>query len=299
MANVAAILDTLDAVSTALTLCEVGADIELTGPAVDGMAALLVTSGTLHVRSGDHRLIVPVGHVALIPAPDALTISSKNSPARITLDSRACLQKRGRWLVAVATAGRRRQLTAAMVRIVGGRAAGLAAPSVLPVTASDDGEILFALLRAQLNSDAPGAPALALSLVSACIIKACHTHGDTEPDQGLPRETGNISLGRALAAVRARPGDDHRAESLAGLAGMSRSTFIRQLDRFARMSPREYVQHIRLEEAALTLRTTARPVKAIAADLGFQSRSHFSRAFKQQFGLDPTRYRHQGDDRDA
>ena len=290
--EIAAVLDTLDAASMALTLCDVGGDVELQGPRVDGLAALLVTSGTMHLQIGERHIAAPAGHVALIPSPEPMLISGRRARCSVRLDSRACLERRGRWLVADATAGGRRRASAAMVRIAGGRGVAVGEAITLPLTDSTNGARLFALLKAQLGLPDPGAPALALSLVSACIIQACRTHYDA--DAAAAPTSGSGSLARALTAVRERPGDDHRAESLARLAGMSRSTFVRQVARLVGVTPREYVQQIRLEEAATLLRTSSAPVKAIAADLGFQSRSHFSRAFRNQFGADPSAYRAQG-----
>ena len=46
-----------------------------------------------------------------------------------------------------------------------------------------------------------------------------------------------------------------------------------------------------LHHAAGLLKSTRLPVKVIAATIGFSSRSHFSRAFRDGYGVDPTAYR--------
>ena len=56
-------------------------------------------------------------------------------------------------------------------------------------------------------------------------------------------------------------------------------------------APQRYLQQVRLEEAAALLGSTALPIKAVAAAVGFLSRSHFSRAFAEAFGIDPSAYR--------
>ena len=53
----------------------------------------------------------------------------------------------------------------------------------------------------------------------------------------------------------------------------------------------EFVAKTRLHHAAELLRGTDLPVKAIAASIGFASRSHFSRAFRAAYGRDPRAYR--------
>jgi AraC-like DNA-binding protein len=57
---------------------------------------------------------------------------------------------------------------------------------------------------------------------------------------------------------------------------------------------REYAKRRRLSLAAERLRITDIPVKTIAAEFGYQSLPHFSRRFKDQFGLSPIEFRKKG-----
>jgi len=54
---------------------------------------------------------------------------------------------------------------------------------------------------------------------------------------------------------------------------------------------REYSKKKRLLMAAERLTTTDIPIKAIAAEFGYQSLPHFTRRFKKQFRLSPTDFR--------
>ena len=54
---------------------------------------------------------------------------------------------------------------------------------------------------------------------------------------------------------------------------------------------REYSKKKRLLMAAERLTTTDIPIKAIAAEFGYQSLPHFTRRFKEQFRLSPTDFR--------
>ena len=79
--------------------------------------------------------------------------------------------------------------------------------------------------------------------------------------------------------------------TLASIAGMSRSTFARQfLEAFA-MTPMEFVKKTRLHHAAELLRSTAVPIKKISDNVGFRSRSHFSKAFREAYGTPPRSFR--------
>ncbi len=54
---------------------------------------------------------------------------------------------------------------------------------------------------------------------------------------------------------------------------------------------REYAKKRCLASAAEQLRTTHAPVKAVAADHGYQSTCHFARSFRELFCLNPMEFR--------
>ena len=53
----------------------------------------------------------------------------------------------------------------------------------------------------------------------------------------------------------------------------------------------EYVRRLRLEWAAREMIATDKPLAFLAVEAGFCDQSHFTRAFKRQFGITPTRFR--------
>jgi AraC family transcriptional regulator len=53
----------------------------------------------------------------------------------------------------------------------------------------------------------------------------------------------------------------------------------------------EYVRRLRLESAAVALKTTDRGVVRIALDAGYGTHEAFTRAFRQLFGVSPTQFR--------
>jgi AraC family transcriptional regulator len=53
----------------------------------------------------------------------------------------------------------------------------------------------------------------------------------------------------------------------------------------------EYVRRLRLESAAMALKTTGRDVLQIALDAGYGAHEAFTRAFRQMFGVSPSQYR--------
>ena len=91
-----------------------------------------------------------------------------------------------------------------------------------------------------------------------------------------------------LAAHLDEPVD---ATALGRLAGLSP----RQLERvFARTigeSPRAHARRLRLERAAVRLRTARSSILTIAIEAGFQSHEAFTRVFRERFGHTPGAYR--------
>jgi AraC family transcriptional regulator len=53
----------------------------------------------------------------------------------------------------------------------------------------------------------------------------------------------------------------------------------------------EYVRRLRLEWAAREMVVTDKPLAFLAVEAGFCDQSHFTRAFKRQFGVTPARFR--------
>ncbi len=72
---------------------------------------------------------------------------------------------------------------------------------------------------------------------------------------------------------------------------MSRSAFAREFRESFTMSPMEFVTKTRLHHAAELLKSSTASIKVIAASIGFASRSHFSRAFRDAYGTDPRNFR--------
>ncbi|MEM1358568.1 MAG: AraC family transcriptional regulator [Bacteroidota bacterium] len=80
-------------------------------------------------------------------------------------------------------------------------------------------------------------------------------------------------------------------EELAELSGLSLSTFYRQFKKEFGKSPHQWLMNRRLQEAYELLKNTDQPVSDIGYETGFKDLAHFSRRFKQKFGLPPSQAR--------
>jgi AraC-like DNA-binding protein len=295
-AHLAALLATFDSSTPALTLFRVAPGVRMAGPPVDGVAVLLVLSGDMLLEvEGEPARTVPAGSLALVSAGRPALLSAVGMPVVATVEGRTSLRPQGGWLVADAARGHDPALVVAAGRIAGSNGLGGTGTLIIPVTACRIAKPIFLLLRAECEAGAAGLPALAAALMNACVIQGLRRAIAAAPNAAPgPAERGLIA--RAVAAIRTRPAEPHTVDTLASVAGMSRSTFIRHFKRAFRVAPSEYIQQVRLEEARTMLEATELPVKTIAARAGFASRSHFSRLFRATFGHDPSGYRERGRD---
>ena len=80
-------------------------------------------------------------------------------------------------------------------------------------------------------------------------------------------------------------------EDFAKLTHRSLSTFKRDFQKYYKLSPGKWLLQKRLDYSAVLLKNPALNVSQVALDCGFEDLSHFSRAFKDKFGVPPAHYR--------
>jgi AraC-like DNA-binding protein len=145
------------------------------------------------------------------------------------------------------------------------------------------------------ESDAPRAGGVAslARLAELVFIEILRRHVDATP----PGATGWVAglddryVGRALALMHAKPGDDWTVEKLARQVGISRSALAERFVHVLGEPPIAYLSHWRLRLAAQKLAETRRTVESIASDAGYESSGAFSYAFKRVFGKPPSIWR--------
>ena len=151
---------------------------------------------------------------------------------------------------------------------------------------------LFKLMMEEQVSDAPGQPVIQGAIMTQLLVYMLRTLGE-QSESGLAwlNALDDPRLARVIDYILDDPGAIHTVESLADVACMSRSAFAKHFhDAFSR-SPMALVNHIRLEKAAKMLSTGHSSIEQIGKRVGFSSRSHFSRAFKNHTGVSPAGYK--------
>jgi len=107
-------------------------------------------------------------------------------------------------------------------------------------------------------------------------------------------EVAASTLARVTRSVRAI---ERQAEGELDLAAMAREAglspyhFLRTFERLTGVTPHQYVRRMRLRKSAVRLAREKTKVLDIALDSGFGDVSNFNRAFREEYGMSPRRYR--------
>jgi AraC-like DNA-binding protein len=112
--------------------------------------------------------------------------------------------------------------------------------------------------------------------------------GDSIAQLALP-ESSQVRIGKVIAWLRANLAEAVAVPELAAVAAMSESTFHRHFHSMTGMTPLQFRQHLRLQEARSLLVTGAQTVTGVAHAVGYTSPTQFSREYCRLFGLPPGR----------
>lgn len=77
-------------------------------------------------------------------------------------------------------------------------------------------------------------------------------------------------------------------EEMAHYTGRSLATFKRDFKKISDLTPGKWLIRKRLEVAYTMIKEGGKKVADVYADVGFKNQSHFSTAFKKQYGIPPT-----------
>ncbi len=102
----------------------------------------------------------------------------------------------------------------------------------------------------------------------------------------------NEILAPALQHIQEHYAEPLELDTLASLSLLSSSHFIRTFKKYLGCTPHEYVLQYRLRQSKHLLQTTTDSIETIAENCGFNSASHFARAFKHVNHMTPTDFRH-------
>ncbi|MGV2495341.1 helix-turn-helix domain-containing protein [Pelagerythrobacter aerophilus] len=294
-----ALLGALSVEIEAFAICEIGEDVRLIIPPVDMIEVHHILEGTLHLTI-DESETVEAGPGAMLIVPPGrlqhLATSSKALTSKGTYD--VCVPVREGMLVVDATDGSEPTLRIACGAVMPdeggsyGPLQSLTRPVVENLSDFPVVSAAFAALLEEVAAPKEGTRAFTSALMKACLVMLLRRHLETSRIAGTaPALFHDARIGRAVAVVLDRPAAAHSVTTLAKEAGMSRSAFAREFKAALDLTPMEFVARVRLNLAHRLLLSTGIRVEGIAATVGFNSRSHFSRLFREHYGIDPSSFR--------
>lgn len=135
----------------------------------------------------------------------------------------------------------------------------------------------------------PGASILVSRMVDVLVIRMMRIWvGTAKPeDKGWLGALADPRISRALKTIHDEPFRRRTVEELAGIAGMSRSSFAERFATLIGAAPLHYQTRWRLLLANEMLKRGDVRVSEVARRVGYDSDAAFSRAFKAQFGIPP------------
>ena len=98
-------------------------------------------------------------------------------------------------------------------------------------------------------------------------------------------------IDQAVRYIKEHAHEEITLEELAELTGFSTFYFSHRFKHETGYAPRDFVIHVRLEEAQALLKHSNRSVEEIAFDLGYSSLNSFTNIFRKKVGCSPAAYR--------
>ena len=152
---------------------------------------------------------------------------------------------------------------------------------------------LVDLTMAEMQRSRSGAASMRLGLSELLFVEVVRRHIESLPEgqTGWLAGLRDPGVGRALAAMHARPEAAWTLETLAREAGVSRSVLAERFPALVGHTPMQYLTNWRMQVAARLLAEGPGKVSAVAFEVGYRSEAAFSRCFKRVVGISPALWR--------
>lgn len=153
-------------------------------------------------------------------------------------------------------------------------------------------------MRQEMAEGLPGDFIVAQQLATIVLVEGLRLYLSSRPaeEAGWLFALADKRLHAAIGAMHGGPGQRWTLESLAKVAGMSRTAFAVTFKETVGVSPIEYLTRWRMMQAADRLTTSRQSLAEIGAALGYESEKSFSTAFRRVMNCSPRQYgRRQGE----
>lgn len=170
--------------------------------------------------------------------------------------------------------------------------ASLTSPIVEAFDAYDqlDQVMSYAMIELSAHEIGRGPMASALfKLVLLTLLRRCLTSSSAWVERFSLLSDPPIA--RAFAEMASRPAAYFSIHDLCRSVGLSRSAFMARFTAAFGESAMSVLRRLRMRHAASLLAANALSIEQVALQAGYQSRSSFTRTFRQHYGTDPSYYR--------
>ncbi len=249
------------------------------GPPVHLIAGdvVIFPKGDPHKMSSEHGLEPAIGRGGLAAVlsrrPRQLSYGGGGATTRLVCGYLACDARLARILLA-----------------------GLPSLVKVNVRGSNAGIWLEASVRYALSearSPRPGGAGVLAKLAEVLFIEVLRLYMNEAADGRVGWLAGvrDRIVGAALNSLHKEPARAWTLEDLAHAAGTSRSVLAERFQHLVGSSPMQYLTQWRMLLAANLLTRSNAPLAHIAQDVGYQTDTAFSRAFRREYGKPPATWR--------
>ncbi len=139
----------------------------------------------------------------------------------------------------------------------------------------------------------PGGETVITRLADVVVIEAIRRWLNSAPDanRGWLKAARDQQIGRTIVSIHRAPAANWTVESLAQVAGMSRSAFSARFTELVGVPAIQYLATWRMHLARERLIATDQPISQIVAEIGYLSEPSFNKAFKRVFKVPPGKIR--------
>jgi transcriptional regulator GlxA family with amidase domain len=133
---------------------------------------------------------------------------------------------------------------------------------------------------------------IALEVARELVVYLKRSGGQLQYSQPLLMQTkAKKHFGDIVGWIRGHLGGDLTIESIAERVGLSPRHLTRKFKTLFGMTPADFVEELRLDEARWLLVNAGDPVAKVARNVGYSNDDTFRRAFERRFGVAPIEYR--------
>jgi len=147
-------------------------------------------------------------------------------------------------------------------------------------------------LMRELREPLPGSALIAEHLAQALLIEALRLHlaEHSHKNTGWLFALADKQMRAVIAAMHAEPGRKWTLETLARVAGMSRSSFAVRFKESVGEPAMDYLTRWRMMVASDRLANRGMSIAVVAPTVGYESESAFGAAFKRVLGTSPRQF---------